>query len=85
MDYEIIFTYKSAKFIESLPRGHKQKLKDIIEGMGLNPFSYPYRKIRGKTNLYRIRLGKFRMLYEIEEKEKRIVILKVDKRGKVYD
>ena len=85
MIYEVIFTHKSAKFIEALPHGHKQKLRNIIESMGSSPFSYPYRKIRGETNLYRIRLGKFRMLYEIDEKEKRVVILKVDKRGKVYD
>ena len=85
MVYEVIFTHRSAKFIEALPRGHKQKLREIVENMGSNPFSYPYRKIRGETNLYRIRLGKFRMLYEIDEKEKLVVILKVDKREKVYD
>ena len=85
MVYEIIFTHRSAKFIEALPQSHRQKLREITESLGSNPFSYPYRKIRGETNLYRIRLGKFRMLYEIDEKEKRVVILKVDKREKVYD
>ena len=85
MVYEIVFTHRLAKFIESLSLGRQEKLKDIIVSMKSNPFSYPYRKIRGETNLYRIRLGKFRMLYEINDKEKRVVILKVNKRGKVYD
>ena len=42
------------------------------------------KKIRGKTNLYRIRLGKYRILYEVNEVERRVVILKIDERGKVY-
>jgi len=83
--YEIIFSNKSAKFIKALPRAHKQKLREVIESMGSNPFSYPYSKMRGKSNLYRIRLGKFRMIYEIDEKKKYIIILKVDKREKIYD
>ncbi|MGD2248840.1 MAG: hypothetical protein PVF58_10585 [Candidatus Methanofastidiosia archaeon] len=32
-----------------------------------NPFSYPYRKIRGKTSMYRIRFGKYRVLYKVDK------------------
>lgn len=55
-----------------------------MEAMKDNPFSQPYRKIRGETNLYRIRLGGFRVLYEIDDQMKRVVVLKVDKRSRVY-
>jgi len=55
-----------------------------LEAMKDNPFSQPYRKIRGETNLYRIRLGGFRVLYEIDDQMKRVVVLKVDKRSRVY-
>jgi len=83
--YEIGFTRKAAEFIRSLPKGQKEKLRKFLELMKDNPFSHPYRKIRGETNLYRIRLGKYRMLYEINEELKKVIILKVDKRSKAYD
>jgi len=50
-----------------------------------NPFSYPYKKIRGQQNLYRIRIGKYRILCEVETNEGRVVIVRMDKRGRVYD
>jgi len=83
--YEIRFHRKAAEFISSLPKGQKEKVKKTLETMKDNPFSHPYRKIRGETNLYRIRFGKYRMLFEISEEQKRVVVLKFDKRSKVYD
>ena len=83
--YDIVFSRKAAEFIGELPKAQREKLKNIIGGMKSNPFSHPYRKIRGKTNLYRIRRGKYRMLYEVNEEQKRVVILKLDKRSKIYD
>jgi mRNA interferase RelE/StbE len=85
MMYEILFSRKAAEFTRDLPKAHREKLKNIIGGMKNNPFSHPYRKIRGKTNLYRIRLGKYRMLYEVNEEQKRVVILKLDMRSKIYN
>ena len=82
--YEIGFTRKAAGFIKSLPKGQREKLRKILEVMKDNPFSHPYRKIRGETNLYRIRLGNYRVLYEINEEQKRIILLKFAKRGRIY-
>ena len=69
--YEIIFTEKASNFAEKLPKANKRKLKEILEKLKENPFSYPYRKIKGESNLYRIRIGTYRILYEVDEKEKK--------------
>ena len=82
--YEVIFTKKAGKFITSLQRGHKEKLKDVIGHLVKNPFSYPYKKIQGETNLYRIRLGRYRILYEVNNIEKKVIILKVNEREGIY-
>lgn len=34
---------------------------------------------------FRIRIGKYRALYRVNYEEKRIIVVKVDKRDKVYD
>ena len=82
--YELIYSKQSRKFIRSLQKGYRDKLKDIMVQLRENPFSYPYKKIRGDVNTYRIRVGRYRILYEIDQNSKRIAILKIEFRGKVY-
>ena len=82
--YEVIFTESAAKLINTLQKGYKEKLRAIAEHLTNNPFCYPYKKIRGETDLYRIRLGKYRVLYEVNNAERRVTILKIDERGSVY-
>ena len=42
-----------------------------IQGLRNNPFPKGVAKLRGGGNRYRIREGKYRMLYEIDEKNKK--------------
>ncbi|MEM2177126.1 MAG: hypothetical protein QXN34_07350 [Archaeoglobaceae archaeon] len=44
-----------------------------------NPFSIPYKKIKGRENTYSILVGKYRIIYTLKREE--IWILKIDKRG----
>jgi len=82
--YEIIFSRKAAKFISTLPQNYKDKIKETLIILRENPYGYPYKKIRGETNLYRIRVGKYRILYEIDKNNNQIIILKIDKRERIY-
>ena len=82
--YAVVFSKKAARFVEKLDRGYKDKVKKITEILRENPFAYPYKKIRGEPNLYRIRVGKYRILYEIDRSKERINIIKVSGRGKAY-
>lgn len=82
--YKVILTHKSSSFVKNLPKSNKKKLDIIIDHLKENPYSYPYKKIKGETNLYRIRIGGFRISYEIYENENIINILKIGKRDKFY-
>lgn len=50
----------------------------------VSPFNYPYKKIRGKENTYRIRIRGFRILYKVIKSELVIYIIDIDKRGQIY-
>ncbi|NJE26323.1 type II toxin-antitoxin system RelE/ParE family toxin [Thermococcus sp. MV5] len=82
--YEIIFTKKAAKQVQTLEKAHMQKLKEILLSLRENPFSYPYKKIRGEENIYRIRVGKFRILYEVNDKDHLVIIFKIERRERAY-
>jgi len=82
--YDIIFSKQSKKFITSLKQGYVSKMKEIFIAMAQNPFSHPYSKIKGEQNQYRIRVGKYRILYEVDQDKKIIMVLKIDDRGHIY-
>jgi len=82
--YKIIFSRKASKFVSNLKSGYKNKLKGVLKLLGENPFVYPYKKIRGENSIYRIRIGNYRVLYEVDKTKKRIIIIKIDKRGRIY-
>lgn len=82
--YNIFFTKKATKTIKSLAKGNRNRLKEILLFLESSPFHYPYKKIQGETNIYRIRLGNYRILYEVRGDKKEIIILNIDVRGKIY-
>jgi len=82
--YDLFLSRTAAKSAQGLPSAQRDKLRKAFSLMKENPFSYPYKKIRGEPHLYRIRIGNYRVLYEIDEPNRRIMILKIDRRSKVY-
>ncbi|MGQ4915737.1 MAG: type II toxin-antitoxin system RelE family toxin [Candidatus Asgardarchaeia archaeon] len=82
--FTLIFSKKASNFIRTLDKGYREKLKEIFEIIQVSPFSYPYKKIKGEENLYRIHVGRFRILYRVNQDEKKIEVLKIDKRSSVY-
>jgi mRNA-degrading endonuclease RelE of RelBE toxin-antitoxin system len=49
-----------------------------------NPRPLGYRKLTGSKNDWRIRIGDYRVLYEIDEKAKAVRIMRVRHRREVY-
>jgi len=68
--YEMLFSRTALHFVRTLQESYKEKIKDALRNLKENPFSYPYKKIKGKTNVYRIRVGKHRVLYKVNEKRR---------------
>ncbi|OFV67139.1 MAG: Plasmid stabilization system [Candidatus Syntrophoarchaeum caldarius] len=41
-------------------------------------------RVKGEKGVYRARVGKYRILYSVFEEEGLVLVLKVDKRERVY-
>ena len=57
---------------------------EAVERLAENPLPVGYRKLVGATRLYRIRIGKYRIVYEIENDQMVIVIVRVRHRKNAY-
>lgn len=88
MTFEIRIKDKSLKFVSSMQKSDRERLKEAILVLKEDPVpikSLDVAKLKGEKNGYRIRKGKFRIVYEVMWQQKIIVIHRVGFRGDVYD
>ncbi len=86
MDFSIKFSTKATKFIKKLDNINKERIKEKIYKLSENPF--PSESVRVESykdyKVFRVRVGNFRILYNVDFTEKLIIIVKVDKRPRAY-
>ena len=83
MSYEVRVHKSVKKFLKRIPTDEGERLKRLILSLG-NPYEVPNVKIKGEEGVYRARVGKYRVLYSIFEEERVVLVLKVDKRERIY-
>ena len=84
MNYQIEFTKKAAKEFRSLPEQEKKRLQKAINLLIIDPNPRGSIKLSGEDNLYRIRVGNYRVVYTIFEEKVLILIVKIGHRREVY-
>lgn len=85
MSYTILLNRKIRKFIENIEEKEKKRLKLKLQSLSENPTPLEVKKMRGAyRNLFRVRMGDFRILYFIDNDVQEIIVVKIDKRKKVY-
>jgi mRNA interferase RelE/StbE len=69
------------KLVEHISGDDFDHIKSAINGLSLEPRPNNVRKIRGTGSAYRIRVGNYRVIYDLIEKSKVLVILHVIRRS----
>lgn len=84
MNYEIEYTKKARKFLE---RRETCQPKRVIRAINKLPLEGDIKKLKGLRETFRLRVGDFRILYQLHEKTivlVSIIIIDIDNRGDVY-
>ena len=82
--YQIIIKATAQKQIKKLPDEYFIKVQNAILKLEQNPRPIGCTKLTGSKNAYRIRVGIYRIVYEIYDKQLIIFIFDVDHRKDVY-
>lgn len=84
--YRVEFVKSAEKEFERLPARIKTKTAEALSLLSLNPYSeiLKIKKMKGTESLYRIRLGEYRIVYEVRDKRLLILVIKVGHRREVY-
>lgn len=84
MIYKVEFKNSARKQFDQLPIAIQDKLEKRIDDLSLNPRPHGVVKLMNEESLYRIRLGDYRVIYQIQDKILLILIVKIGHRREVY-
>lgn len=83
---EIVYSKSTVKTIKSLDNNIKQRIKRGIEGLVEVPPKGDIKQLQGIIPItYRLRIGKYRVIYEYVGDEKDVLFIKdIGSRGDIY-
>ncbi len=80
--YEVIFDSEALEFLEKLDKKLAKRIWDKIMSTKSDPHHFFERLVRRKD--YKLRIGDYRAIADINDSSKRIEITLVDHRKKIY-
>jgi mRNA interferase RelE/StbE len=82
--YSIAFARSARKELEKLPRQIAARVLEKISALAVTPRPGGSLKLKGDENLWRIRIGDYRVIYEIDDAMRSIDVSIVRHRKDVY-
>lgn len=82
--YRIEIVQSVLKTLLKLPKKDNQRIIDTISRLSTEPFPPQCKKLRGEQNSFRIRVGNYRIIYEIFHERLVITVLKIGHRKDIY-
>lgn len=83
MEYNLIIKPSAKRDLNSLPDKEVEQIVRRIVQLINNPRPFGIQKLTDEEG-YRMRIGKYRVLFEIDDKKKNILIFRIKHRKEVY-
>ncbi len=84
MSYAVQFTPRAHRDFAALDRNVQRRLTPHINRLAENPFPPGYKRLHADEPFFRLRVGDYRMIYQVEGKRLTVIIVKVGHRRDVY-
>ena len=82
--YEVFLERRAERDIKRLPAEVFDRIIPHLKALSNNPKPSGCRKITGSKSDWRIRIGDYRVIYEINEREKAVKVMRIRHRKDVY-
>lgn len=83
--YRIEVTPRARKDLKALPTRERQQVAEQIDALKTDPRPAGCKKLKGREDFYRIRVGNHRVVYQIEDEVLYILIVRVGDRKDIYE
>lgn len=83
--YDMKIDKQAIKYIKKADELTRRRLINALTELAESPFSDPHvKRLKGYTNLFRKRVGDLRIIFEVNQGELIVLILKIGSRGDIY-
>jgi len=82
--WEVLLARQPRRILRRLPKDVLKRIDQKIISLAENPKPEGCKKLFGYDNLYRVRVGDWRIIYAIEDERLIVLILQVTPRGQAY-
>lgn len=83
-DWQIVVRRKAKRVLVRLPVDLQDRMVQAIDSLAQNPRPSQSKRLKGTEDLYRIRVGSWRIIYTIQDEQLLILIITIAPRGQVY-
>ncbi|HJD67570.1 MAG TPA: type II toxin-antitoxin system RelE/ParE family toxin [Rickettsia endosymbiont of Bembidion lapponicum] len=84
-EYKIELAPNAQRQLKKLSKQLQLTIVKKLEELKTTPLPVGIKKLSGMDNLYRLRIGNYRVIYQVEHKILLVLILKIGDRNEVYD
>jgi mRNA interferase RelE/StbE len=81
--YTVLVKPAAERDLKALPRDLQRRIMQVLEGLEHHPHPPGAKKLTG-LDLYRVRVGAYRVVYLLSTKTEQVLIVKIGHRGHVY-
>ncbi len=85
MTFAVEFSRQAKKYLRNLDKAIATRCLAEIERLKEEPFPRDAIKVKGEDKVFRVRVGKYRILYEVYNESETLLITKIDLRGRAYE
>jgi mRNA interferase RelE/StbE len=85
VSYKINVTPAALKELGNLPRDVQVRVGTKIGDLATTPRPSGVKKLKGVQNVYRVRVGDFRVVYTVDDGAQEVTITAVGDRKEIYD
>ncbi len=82
--WRITFRRKAKRVMARLPADLKRRISQAIDQLAVNPHPPGSKRLVGAEDLYRIRVGGWRIVYAVKDDQLLILVVTVAPRGSAY-
>jgi mRNA interferase RelE/StbE len=82
--YEVQLVASARRELLKLPARIQVRVADAIRALARDPRPAGCKKLAGDADYFRIRVGDYRILYEVRDREVLVLVIKIGHRREVY-
>ena len=84
MKYRVEVIASAKKSLKNIEPQYVKKILQRIDLLQIDPRHHGSIKLSGQENIYRTRVGKYRIIYEIHDTQVLVLVVQIDYRKDVY-